>query len=184
MAGKQPQRKKKAPAILRVTPLDGHRLSVEFGSGSILTLNMENRLRTVRYYPLNDPRVFCSAATDGSKIIFDTSPKFELDIFAREAMDMALGGGAAILRARPLEHCRIRLELKDGSVLTLNMENRLHTVRYSPLKDTELFQSAATDGTNLIFGDVLRIDAEELADLTLTAPPQRKEEETNEGRTP
>lgn len=174
MAGKQPQRKKQAPAILRVTPLDGHRLSIEFGSGSILELNMENRLRTVRYYPLNDARVFFSAATDGSKILFDTSPKFELDIFAQEAADMALtwtGEGRAILLVRPLEHCRIRLELKNGSALELNLENRLHTVRYGPLQDTELFQSAATDGTDLLFGDVLRIDAQELANLMLTVPP-------------
>lgn len=165
--------------IARVTPLDGYRLKIEFGSGSVLELNMENRLRTVRYYPLNDPRVFHSAATDGSKIIFDTQPKFELDIFAQEAADMALtppDGGRAILQAQPLESCRIRLELGSGGALELNLENRLRTARYSPLEDGELFRSVTTDGENLIFGDILQIDGEELAGLALIAAQAGKDE--------
>jgi hypothetical protein len=172
MVGKQLSLKKKVPSILRVTPLDGYRLNIEFGSGSILKLNMENRLHTVRYYPLNNLQVFCSATTDGSKIIFDTRPKFELDIFAQEAVNMALmpkGGDRVILRVQPLERYRIWLELKSDSILELNMENRLNTIRYRPLKHLGIFQSVTTDGTNLLFGDVLQMDGEELMKLVLTA---------------
>lgn len=179
MAGKHPQKKRKVPAILRVTPLADHRLNIRFGGGSILELNMGNRLRTVRYYPLNETRVFHSAVTDGAKIIFDTGSKFELDIFTREAVSMALrppGCGVSILRVSPMEKARIRLELLGGSVLELNLENQLHLARYSPLKDPALFRSVSTDGESLIFGDALRIDAEELTGLTLFLPMVAREE--------
>lgn len=179
MAGKKSLGKKDIPMIQTVTPLDHHRLHIEFGSGSVLELNMENRLGTNRYYDLNNETVFRSAVTDGAKIIFDMNPKYELDIFAREAMNMAMkapGESMCILRVQPLENGRLRLEMKSGSILILNMENWLHTIRYSPLMAPEVFKSVSTDGESLFFGHILKIDAEELTNLALKIPPLIKEE--------
>ncbi|HBC91977.1 MAG TPA: hypothetical protein DCZ10_03490 [Pelotomaculum sp.] len=178
MAGKKQE--KDIPMIQTVTPLDHYRLHIELGSGSVLELNMENRLRTNRYCDLNSDAVFRSAVTDGTKIIFATGDNDELEIFAREAVGMAMkapGESVCILHIQPLENGRLRLEMKSGSTLTLNMENRLHTIRYSPLKEPEVLQSVSTDGENLFFGDVLNIDAEELTNLALTVPPAVKENE-------
>ncbi|TWH57771.1 hypothetical protein DesLBE_2061 [Desulfitobacterium sp. LBE] len=179
MAGEE--RKQKIPIIRTVTPLDHHRLHIGFGSGSVLELNMENRLCTNRYYELNDDAVFRSAVTDGSKIIFDTGTRFKLEIFARETVDRAIrdpDGGMGILRIQPLENGSLRLEMKSGSILMLNMENWLHTIRYSPLKEPEVLQSVSTDGENLFFGDILTIDLEELIMLAISIPPVVSEEES------
>lgn len=173
MACEYLHRNEKVPAILRVTPLEDFRLKVEFGSGSILELNMKNKLCTVRYYPLNDPQIFQTVATDSSKIIFDKQPKYELDIFAQDAVKIALlptGGSKAILRVQPLKNWRIRLELSSGSILELNLEHYQHTVCHNPLKNAEIFQSVTTDGNNLLFGDTLQITGDELASLALTIP--------------
>lgn len=179
MAGKKSLEKKDIPMIQTVTPLDQHRLHIEFGSGSVLELNMENRLGTNRYYDLNNDTVFRSAVTDGAKIIFDMNPKYELDIFAREAMNMAMkapGESMCILSVQPLGNNRLRLEMKSGSILILNMENWLDTVPYSPLKESEVLQSVSTDGEKLSFGHILKIEAEELTNLALKIPPLIKEE--------
>ncbi len=167
-------KKKKTPTIQAVTPLDGYRIQLEFSSGSMLELNMENRLQTIRYYPLMDRQVFFSAGTDGSKIVFDTRPKFELDIFAREAMDMALKppcGDAAILCVQPMGAGRLQLHLQSKSILLLNMEGWIHkAARYQPLMDAERFGAVSTEGKTLRFGDGLQIDAAELTDLALVVP--------------
>ncbi len=68
--------------------------------------------------------------------------------------------------------------MKNGSILMLDMEKRLHTIRYSSLKEPEVLKSARTDGENLFFGDVLKIDVEELTNLVLTIPPAVKRDET------
>jgi hypothetical protein len=86
------------------------------------------------------------------------------------------GDSGGILLVQALESGRLRLEMKTGSILTLNMESRLHTIRYSPLKEPEVFQSVHTDGETLFFGDVLQIDEEELNLLTLRVPPSGEEE--------
>lgn len=179
MIGRKSRQKQELPTILAVRPLDHHRLHIEFCSGSVLELNMEIRLRTNRYYDLNSDTVFRSAITDGEKIIFDTGTSFELEIFPRQAMSMARklpGDSGGILLVQALESGRLRMEMKTGSILTLNMERRLHTIRYSPLKEPEVFQSVRTDGETLFFGDVLQIDEEELNLLTLRVPPSGEEE--------
>lgn len=173
--------KKKIPVIQTVTPFDYRKLHIEFGSGSVLDLNMENRLRTNRYYDLNDEGVFRSAVTDGSKLIFNTGSRFELEIHARETIDRAIrdpDGSMGILHIKPLENGSLRLEMKSGSILLLNMENWQHTIRYSPLKETEVLQSVSTDGENLFFGGVLTIDLEELIMLAISIPPVVREEES------
>jgi hypothetical protein len=46
------------PTILRVMPLEGFRLRLELGSGSVLELDMSNRLDTIRFCPLRERRSF------------------------------------------------------------------------------------------------------------------------------
>lgn len=159
--------KQPIPVIVQVTPLDGHLLKIELGGGSVLELCMQNRLRTTRCYSLNDPKVFFSATTDGAKIMFGRGAEHELELFAREAAHMALHppeGGGAILAVRPLQRRRIRLDLKGGSALDLDLGDRCGC-----LEDGELFDSVTTDGEALVFGSALRMGVDELERLMLTA---------------
>lgn len=170
MEDEKSQRKKDSPVIRVINPSDRHRLHIEFTSGSILELNMENRLHTTRYYDLNIDTIFRSVSTDGEKIFFDTGSSFKLEILPREALHMAMkspGDVMGILQIQSLEHGLLRLEMKSGSILTLNLKNRLQIPRYSLLKKPEILQSVSTDGENLIFGNILKIEEEELARLML-----------------
>ena len=79
-------REVRIPTILRVMPLEGSRLRVELGSGSILELDMAGRLGTIRFCPLAEPEVFRSVTTDGQKLRFGKA----LEITASEVMDLAM----------------------------------------------------------------------------------------------
>lgn len=79
---------------------------------------------------------------------------------------------STILRVTPLKNYKLRLELGSGSVLELDMENRLDTIRFCPLADPEVFASVTTDGRKLYFGNALEITAEEAMDLAMIPPPQ------------
>ncbi|GEM_PF-1147766 len=177
MTGNQQQQKKKTPMIISAVPVDDHRLSIEFGSGSSLDLNMLHRLQTTRHYSLNEPSVFRAAVTDGSKIIFDPSSVFVPDIFPQDAINMALRAlpfdEMYFLEVQPLDNSRIHLRMGTGSVIVLNMENHVCTNRYSILQNEELFCSVRADGEALVFGVdsqniCLRIDEDELTHLMLS----------------
>ncbi|MDD3228123.1 MAG: hypothetical protein PHE09_02800 [Oscillospiraceae bacterium] len=177
MAGED--QKRKIPYVRAVTPMAHHRLYLEFGSGSVLDLSLEHRLRSARYYDLNDDRIFYSAVTDGSKIIFDTGTRFALELQADEAIERAVcewDGTMTLPNIRLAENGQLRLEMENTSVLTLNMAYWLNTVRYSPLKESEVLQAVRTDGEALFFGGVLTISLQELTRLALTIPPAGKEE--------
>ena len=82
------------PTILRVMPLEGFRLRLELGSGSVLELgsgsvlelDMSNRLDTIRFCPLRELEVFQSVTTDGRRLYFGRA----LEITAEEAMSLAM----------------------------------------------------------------------------------------------
>ena len=76
--------------ICSVTPLPGKRLRLELCTGSMLELNMENRLGTMRCYALRDEDVFRSVTTDGYTLRFRTKSGSFLEFSLREAVLMAL----------------------------------------------------------------------------------------------
>ena len=171
------------PEILSVVPALDHRLNIEFGSGSLLDLDMRHGMFTNRYYNLNKPEVFRAVVTDGDKLIFVPGDVFTPDIFPREAVNMALRkwyhDPISFLRVQPLENSRIRLEMATGSVLLLNLENHLRTNRYRVLQNEELFRSVRAAGESLVFstaegGETLRINEDELIHLMLSVPDQEE----------
>lgn len=56
--------------ITSVTALPGHRLRIMLRTGSVLELNMANRLNSTRYYPLRDEALMASVSTDGERLLF------------------------------------------------------------------------------------------------------------------
>lgn len=56
------------PIIISVQPLRNFMIQVGFDNGTIVTLNMEHKLNTIRFQQLRDRELFCSAGTDGYSI--------------------------------------------------------------------------------------------------------------------
>ena len=69
------------PEIRRVTPLPDYRLKLEFTSGSLLILNMADRI----------VNIFNSVTTDGWTLFFDTGDEMEtVSIYSDAAVRLAL----------------------------------------------------------------------------------------------
>ncbi|MBR0599927.1 DUF2442 domain-containing protein [Sinanaerobacter chloroacetimidivorans] len=56
------------PTITSVQPMRNFMIKVGFDNGTIVTLNMEHKLNTIRFQQLRDRALFCSAVTDGYSI--------------------------------------------------------------------------------------------------------------------
>lgn len=54
--------------ITNIVPQEDYRLQVQLDNGSSITLNLESRLKTVRFGMLADKEFFKRATTDGSYI--------------------------------------------------------------------------------------------------------------------
>ena len=53
-----------------VAPLPGYRLALTFRNGSSAVVNMERRVRTLRFARLASPQVFTSVKADGDKVVW------------------------------------------------------------------------------------------------------------------
>lgn len=65
----------------------------------------------------------------------------------------------------PLEDYRLEVLLDNGSSVILNLESRIHTVRFGLLEDKELFKHAATDGSFIRWDNKVEISVNELFQL-------------------
>ena len=65
----------------------------------------------------------------------------------------------------PLENYRLEVRLDNGSSVILNLESRIHTVRFGLLEDKELFKRAATDGNFIRWDNNVEISVNELFQL-------------------
>ena len=59
----------------------------------------------------------------------------------------------------------LEVSLDNGSSVTLDLNPRLHTIRFGVLNDEELFCRAETDGAVISWGGKLEISAAELFEL-------------------
>ena len=92
--------REESPLITSVVPLKGKRLKLCLNTGSELVLDMNNRLETVRFWPLKDDRVFNSVTTDGFYLHFNIDPNYALDFTLGEAMKMSVSSPGQDLCAR------------------------------------------------------------------------------------
>ena len=61
-------------------------------------------------------------------------------------------------------HC-LEVFLDNGSIVVLNLESRLGTVRFGMLSNKELFYRATTDGNYIRWDNVLEISINEVFQL-------------------
>lgn len=65
----------------------------------------------------------------------------------------------------PQEDYRLEVLLDNGSGVTLNLESRIHTVRFGILEDKELFKRAVTDGSYIRWDNKVEISVTEVFQL-------------------
>lgn len=53
------------PTIISIQPMCNYMIKVRFNNGTALTLDMKQKLKTMRFQQLEDKKLFCGAVTDG-----------------------------------------------------------------------------------------------------------------------
>lgn len=65
----------------------------------------------------------------------------------------------------PLDDYRVEILLDNGSEVILNLETRLHTVRFGMLSDKEFFKKATTNGICITWEGKIEISLSEIFQL-------------------
>jgi hypothetical protein len=52
----------------------------------------------------------------------------------------------------PMKDHRLFMEMEGGSTVTVDLTNKLHTMKYAELSDAEFFNCVTTDGDYVIWG--------------------------------
>lgn len=76
-------------SIRHVDIIDDHLLKLEFRNGSIALVNMNKRMRSMRFAALSDPAVFRTVRVEGDFAVWKT-PSGELRASVRELLDTML----------------------------------------------------------------------------------------------
>ncbi len=76
-------------ALKEVRPLSGFRLELVFQNGSSAIVNMENRIKTLRFSPLSSESLFTTARAEGDKVIWSSGDK-SFGVYCGELLDAML----------------------------------------------------------------------------------------------
>lgn len=63
------------------------------------------------------------------------------------------------------DHYCLEILLENGSSVTLNLESRVHTVRFGVLSDQAFFRQVDTDGIYIRWGKKVEISVDEVFQL-------------------
>ncbi len=70
-----------------------------------------------------------------------------------------------ITKVIPKENYHLEVQLDNGSSVTLNLQDRLGTVRFGMISDVEFFRRATTDGSYICWDNKLEISVTEVFQL-------------------
>lgn len=74
-----------------VRPLPDHRLELAFQNGSTAVVNMEQRVRTLRFARIGPEQVFATARAEGDKVVWQDG-KTLFGVYCGELLDAMLMG--------------------------------------------------------------------------------------------
>ncbi len=74
-----------------VRPLPDHRLELAFQNGSTAVVNMEQRVRTLRFARIGPEQVFTTARAEGDKVVWQDG-KTLFGVYCGELLDAMLMG--------------------------------------------------------------------------------------------
>ena len=69
-----------------VTPLPGYRLELAFQNGSEAVINMERRVKTIRYAQIASSKVFATARAEGDKVVWKDG-ETSFSVYCGELLD-------------------------------------------------------------------------------------------------
>jgi len=72
-----------------VKPLENYRLELTFQNGSTAVVNMERRVRTLRFARLASARVFASARAEGDRVVWQDGDT-PFGVYCNELLDAML----------------------------------------------------------------------------------------------
>jgi len=72
---------------------------------------------------------------------------------------------AKIIEVIPSDDWLLTIHLDDNSTITLDLKKKLHTARFSLLRNREAFNAAKTDGNAVHWPDGLSLDIGEILEL-------------------
>lgn len=68
----------------------------------------------------------------------------------------------------PMRGYRLFMEMEGGSTVTVDLANKLDTIKYADLSEEDFFMTAVTDGDYVIWGGGrLRLTVNELMEVVL-----------------
>lgn len=68
----------------------------------------------------------------------------------------------------PMKGYRLLMEMEGGSMVIVDLSDKLHTMKYAELVENGFFKTAATDGDYVSWGgDRLRVTVNELMEVVL-----------------
>jgi hypothetical protein len=68
----------------------------------------------------------------------------------------------------PMEAYRLFMEMESGSMVIVDLSNKLHTAKYAELADESFFKAAVTDGNYVTWNKgSLRVTVNELLEVVL-----------------
>lgn len=73
-------------ALKTVRPLPGYRLEVTFQNGSMAIVNMEQRVKTLRFSRLSSEDTFSTARAEGDKVVWNDKG-MTLSFYCNELLD-------------------------------------------------------------------------------------------------
>lgn len=72
-----------------VAPLPDYRLALTFRNGSSAVVNMERRVRTLRFARLASPQVFATVKADGDRVVWQDG-ETPFGVYCNELLDAML----------------------------------------------------------------------------------------------
>ncbi len=76
-------------ALKEVKPLPGFRLELLFQNGSSAIVNMEHRIKTLRFSQLSSEQIFATARAEGDKVVW-TNGSRTFGVYCGELLDAML----------------------------------------------------------------------------------------------
>ena len=76
-------------SLIKVTPLPGYRLELQFMNGSVALVNMARRINTLRFARLADREVFFTARASENKVVWSDG-HYKISVFCSELLDAML----------------------------------------------------------------------------------------------
>lgn len=162
--------------ITEVTPLPDLRLKIALKNGSGAIISFNHKVGQARFFVLTKEGIWESAKPRKAANIYWTRVIGEriedsLGVPMHEAVEIALEKEGRkedeplISGVLPLPRFLLQISLQNGSELSVNMRSWMITAQYNKLRKESVWESAKTDGENIIWSNGIRMTMDEALEM-------------------